>query len=99
MMNEVTITTELDSLIMDFNILDDWDAFEDIIKLLANYFGAIITKRVDGAESKFVVLNIDSTELTLINNPYGNTLKASNADAKVKLFEIYDNWNKYSNFS
>ena len=81
---------------MDFNLLASWDDFEHIIMVLQKYFDATLAKRVDGAESKFVTLIIETGELTLINNPYGNTLKASSLDAKASLMEVYNNWNKYS---
>ncbi len=81
---------------MDFNVLCDWDSFEDIAKLLYTYFHAEMKERVDGAESKFLILDFAGYELTLVNNPYGNSLKASSQESKNILMEIYNNWSKYS---
>ncbi len=95
-MNEIGIQSDQNSLLMYFHLQDSWDDFEDIVELLQRYFNASIEKRVDGAESKFVILNIGDSELVLINNPYGNTLKASTNAAKSVLKEIHNSWNKYS---
>jgi hypothetical protein len=95
-MKEINLTTDHNSLMIDFNVLDDWDSFEDIAALLQSYFGAEIIKRVDGGESKFLIFKIDDMELTLVNNPYCNSLKVSTPEAKKVLMKIYDNWNKYS---
>ncbi|MFD1255201.1 hypothetical protein ACFQ3S_00200 [Mucilaginibacter terrae] len=95
-MKETDIKSERDLIVMDFNLLDKWDDFEDIVMLLEKYFSATITKRVNGPESKFVTLIINKGELILINNPYGNTLKASNDVGKAALMEVYSNWDKFS---
>jgi len=39
-MKETSLTVNGNSLVMDFNILDDWDSFEEIAELLCDYFQA-----------------------------------------------------------
>jgi hypothetical protein len=95
-MKEIGLITERDALIMQFYIQEDWDSFEELIDTLSRFFKANVTKRVDGPESKFVVIKIDNSELTLINNPYGNSLKAETDDSKEILQNIYEDWNLFS---
>ncbi|GAB2699020.1 hypothetical protein GCM10027037_24310 [Mucilaginibacter koreensis] len=96
-MKIANLKKEEDALVMDFYTLDSWDDFEHIISLLEQYFKAKVIERVDGPESKFVVVIIDKCEMTLINNPYGNTLKAFNINAFKVLQEIYDRWSEFVN--
>ena len=95
-MKEIGLITGRDALIMHFYTQEDWDSFEDLINTLNKFFKANVTKRVDGPESKFVIIKIDDSELTLINNPYGNSLKAETDDSKKVLQKIYEDWNLFS---
>ena len=95
-MKEIGLIRERHALIMLFHMQEDWDSFEDILSTLMRFFKAHLIKRMDGAESKFVIIKINETELTLINNPYGNSLKAETDESQEILKRVYEDWNLFS---
>lgn len=95
-MKQTVLVNEKDSLVIHFNELEDWDSFETILEILCKYFSAQILKRVDGPESKIVAITIEGNDMELVNNPYGNYLRASSDSAKNILRLVNDDWTKYS---
>ena len=76
MLSEISLRKEDEVLIADFNKLEDYDSFETIVKRIIDITNGKIAERVDGPDSRVCFLHIDSADLVLINNPYGNCLKA-----------------------
>ena len=95
-MNELTIRKEKNISIIDFNLLEDWESFEIIIDKLKSFFHANVIEEIDGPESRIRFMRIKNAEFILINNPYGNYLKATAIDGMEALKLIYNDWSIYN---
>jgi len=91
-MEPLVIKQKNQGLIIYFNFLEDWDAFELIANNLESKFRATITSKIDGPDSRIWKLSIENAHFTLRNDPYGNSLTSDSKEADVKLQEIYNNW-------
>ena len=83
-----SLRKERESLILDFNSMEDWDSFEIIAGKIIEILNGIVVEKIDGPDSRVWFIDSDGTQLILVNNPYGNFLKAQDDKAKVLLHKI-----------
>ncbi|RFZ81467.1 hypothetical protein DYU05_19505 [Mucilaginibacter terrenus] len=80
-----------------FNLLEDWDSFDIIIEVLVAYFSAKVYSKIDMPESRIYKIMVDKANFTLMNDPYGNSLRADNKEADKLIEQIYVQWSPYYN--
>jgi len=91
-MEDIVIAQVEGATVLYFNILENWDSFEIIVNQLKKDFSASVIARVDGPESKFCKMLIGTANMTVLNDPYGNELRADNKDGDKLLHEIFEKW-------
>jgi hypothetical protein len=74
----ITIRNTNENFIIDFDTLESWDDFENIIEILKKSYDLKVTNKLDGPESRIWDIELDGLLYSLHNNPYGNYLKAVN---------------------
>ena len=72
---------------VDVAAISDWDGFELLAKFIEKNYGGEVINRIEGPESRVWTINIDEKIITLHNNPYGNSFKASDNEA-IELLKI-----------
>lgn len=79
-------------LIYSFSKLNDYDDLEIIYDELNKYFNINILKKLDGPDMRIWDIEIDSKQLQLYNDPYGNYLITSilNETFLKQIIKIFD---------
>jgi len=96
MKEEIVLSRDGNIPIIYFNVLEDWEAFDAIIKILTKNFGAVILNRIELPDSRLCKISINMANFSLINDPYGNSLRADNREADEYIRVIFERWGKYS---
>lgn len=76
-MKNTTIYTEGETLVLDFITLPTWEDFDSLEKYIVKYFSATLLRNINGPESKVSFFEIENKEISLHNNPYGNSFKGA----------------------
>jgi hypothetical protein len=95
-MKTVNIIETKDYIILDFCKLTNLQSSETIINILVNKFNAIEITRQEGIGMYLFELEIDNVSLVLINDEYGNSIKAETNNERNIIKRIYNNWDYVS---
>ncbi len=77
---------------LDFNDGQDYKSFEAIQNKLQKSFNAKYVTYSEGFGSYLWIFSIDSVDLTLINDVYGNRITAEKTEHKKILLRLHEEW-------
>ena len=75
---------------VDFNSLETWKDFNIIVEMLSGVYKVKILEQIEGPDARLWNLELDGFKYALVNNPYGNYLKAENELSENYLKETFD---------
>ena len=61
---------------IEFETLNSWNSFDDIISILSSKTPIQIIERIDGPESRICTFSLNGYMFVLTNNPYGNSIRS-----------------------
>lgn len=82
--NETTVTYSI-----DFCELETYEDFDLIIYTLKTFFDTDILNSIDGPESRVWEIEIEGVKVLVLNNPYGNSIRAESTAAILFLKSRY----------
>lgn len=96
MMKEVSINESGKYLNLNFLLLDSEEDFDAIIASLIKNFNAVSIIRTNGPGIIVWEFFIDSVQLRLYNDDYGNFIRVTSEEERAILYRIHNQWQLFN---